>query len=213
MKKVLNKSLALLMILSMLISMLGGLNVFAETSETLVVDVSETFDDGVQSSYDDINITYNSKGKEGTASVLENGNPAYGKMFAFAQKAYTDKNHNSIVNVNLKNPVDGASATENQYTELSVDLDVDITGSNQRIDIISHKADGTACTAARITVTHTYIGIAAGATYVAEGAANSCSYSTLGFEEGYDRNIRVVLDFKNKKVKALYVDDVKQSVQ
>jgi len=209
MKKELKQSLALLVILSMLLSMLGGLNVFAETSETLVVDVSETFDDGVQSSYDDINITYNSKGKAGTASVLENGNPAYGKMFAFAQTAYTNKNDNSIVNVNLNNPVDGASATENQYTELSVDLDVDITGSNQRIDIISHNADGTACTAARITVTHTYIGIAAGATYVAEGAANSCSYSTLGFEEGYDRNIRVVLDFKNKKVKALYVDDVK----
>lgn len=184
---------------AMLLSLMSMQTVFADTN--IVLRASERFGNFETVKYDDFSVSYNTYAQSGKAFAFEKDNPIYGNMFAFAQTAQAERYKDSIVTFGLKNPIDYSEATDGQFVEFSFDLDVDISGSTQQIVLLS----GTSVVS-RLTVSDTYIGV--GATYVGKEHAQSCIYTDLGITDGYDKNITLILDLKNKKVQALYVNGV-----
>lgn len=161
------------------------------------VVVSEGFDSGLGTVYDDFTITYNSYSKQGTPKVITDASPIYGNWYAFAQKEGLDKA--GAVNFVLNNPVDYSENANKKYVEFTFDLKTDLRGTTQQVRLLEGST----------VASHMNVGekeIRIGTAYA---DAIVCTYANNGLADGYDKNVKVILDLKNKVVKALYVNDVK----
>lgn len=176
------------------VAALGNMN----TEGLPEIAVSETFSNGISTTYDDFTISYNNYSKEGTASVISDANPAFGNMYAFAQKK--DLAKPSPVNFVMTNPIDYSEAVDGQFAEFTFDIRVDIEkGSTQQVRLLQ---GSTVASHMNVALDHIRIG-------TSYADATVCTYANNGLENGYNRNVKVIMDLKNNVVKALYVDDVR----
>ena len=200
MKKVLNKSLALLMILSMLLSMLGTLSVSAEVSGLTVV-ASADFNNATTAlgSYTGVEFKHTASMSVSEAPVIEeNNNPYYGKQIKYSQGVLHSKNF-QWMEFEFDNPITiGDSASENSYADISFDtkLENSDTGINFELGSSNYARNEYMYRLyRRNTLTSTS---SAAVTHETDVYLTELDY----------QNVRIRVDLKNKTVIEIYVDDV-----
>lgn len=166
---------------------------------TINVVASETFDDGLKTTYDDFNVSYNEYANRGDKFTYKRDNPIYGNMFALTQEVHSSREgKTSNVIFKPKNTVDLSTANDGDRAELSFDMDCGTMGSTLQLKILNGET-------VAVTVN---MGSDAITVVSDNNSSVSKSYSDIGLDSGYDKNIRVVFDMQNKKVIELYVNDV-----
>ncbi len=169
----------------------------------------EDFEGGADGSYDDFTYrtTYNKNAAATeTIATATDKNPIFNNMFSVLQGEQAGdssavKFMYPIANFTLKNVVDFENAAAGQFAEISFDAKVDAKYSTLACSLYDVNGNDLG----QINIGSDLVRVGVGYVDVDNQVGK---YSTVGLADGYNKNVKLVLDLYNKQIASVYVDGV-----
>lgn len=179
------------------------------TSEAKLV-AHEDFENGANGNYADF--TYSTTYKDSAAATetiktAVDQNPIINNMYSLLQGAQegdanVQKSKYPIANFTLDEMIDYSTAEEGTYAEISFDVKLDVSSST--LACVIYDSDGNDIGQINIGNDRARIGVG----YV-DNDVQVGIYETVGLTDGFDKNIKLVLDLHNKCIASVYTDGVR----
>ena len=162
----------------------------------------EDFEGGADGVYNNFTYATTKNANYATIKTITNSSPVLNKAFGLLQASTGAKANNVIGAFTLKDALDYSNATEGQYAEISFDLNAQVSGTT----LVMAMYDSAGTLLGQVNVGAADIRTGVGYTADTDKVG---TYAQAGLSEGYDKNIKLVIDLKNHQTDALYVDGVR----